>query len=82
MVRKDIKLLALIVTVYFCLLPVIAAIVGFTTREGAVTIGVLRPTRVMASTRTACTSIVLTTMFIGASATTGGVCVLFQNSKN
>ena len=70
------------VTVYFCLLPVIAAIVGFTTREGAVSIGVLRPTRVLTTTLTAWASVVLASVLsIGVVATTGRVYGLSQNNK-
>lgn len=78
---KGIKLPALMETVYFCLLPVIAKGHRLSTQESTVTIGVLRPTRVMPITHTACSSIVLSAMSSGKVATAGGVCGLSQNSK-
>ena len=81
MVRKDIKLPALMVTVSFCLLPVIASGHRFAALESSLTIGVLSPTRVMTTALSACSSIVLTAMSIGAAATTGGVYGLSQNNK-
>ena len=71
MVRKDIKLPVLMVTVSFCLLPVVAMGHRFTTRETTVTIGVLHPTIVMSNMLTTFTSIVLPAMSLGAAASTG-----------
>ena len=69
------------VTVSFCLLPVIATGHRFKTQERAVSTGVLRLTRVMTTSLATCTSIVLTAMSLGTTATTGKVCGLSQNSK-
>ncbi len=80
MVRKDIKLPALMVIVFFCLLPVVAPH-RLAARESTVTIGVLRLTRVMATKLTNCASIVLTAMSIRATAATGIVYGLSQNNK-
>ena len=67
-------------TVSFCLLPV-GARHRFTTRERAVYIRVLRPSRVMTTTLTACASIVMATLSIWASATTGIVYGLSLNNN-
>ena len=81
MVRKDTKLPALMAIVSFCLLPVIATGHRFTTQESTVTTGVLRLTRVMTTALTACYSVVLSAVSIGATATTGEVYGLSQNNK-
>ena len=67
--------------VSFSLLLVIAAGPRFTTRGRAVSIGVRRPARVMTTSLTACTSVVLATMSVGTAATPGKVYGLSQNSK-
>ena len=70
------------VAVSFCLLPVIATGLRFSALEMAVTTGVLHLTRVVAGTLAACSSIiVLSTMSIGSTATTGWVFGLSQNNK-
>ena len=81
MASRDIRLPVQMAIVSFCLLPVIATGHRLTTQERTVTIGVLRPSRVMTTALIACSSIVLTTVSIGTAATTGGVYGLSQNSK-
>ena len=63
------------------LLLVIATGLRSTALEAAVTIGVLILRRVMTTTLTTWASIVLSTMSVGTSATSGRVCGLSQNNK-
>ena len=69
------------VIVFFYLPPVVAAGLRFSAQERSLTIGVLRPTRVMSTTLTTCTSMFITTMSFRAAATLGEVCGLSQNNK-
>jgi hypothetical protein len=70
------------VTVSFCLLPVIAAGHRFTPRERAVFAGVLHLAGLITTALSVCTSVVLTTMSIGSTAAAARVYGLFQNSKS
>jgi hypothetical protein len=69
------------VKVSFCLLPVIATGHRLNTQEITVTIGVLRPSRIVSTSLAAWKSKVLSTMSILAAAATGEVCGLSQNNK-
>ena len=81
MARMDIRLPVQMAIVSFCLLPVVATGHRLTTQESTVTSGVLHLSRVMTTALTTCTSIVLTAMSIGATATSGRVFGLSQNNK-
>ena len=81
MVRKDIKLSVQMVTVSLCLLPVIATGHRLTTQESTVNTGVLHLTRVVTTALNACSSIALTSLTFGSTASTGKVYGLSQNNK-